>query len=563
MNHSESIRPSRAAVRLCALVGLIACIGAQPISAQGLWTHQGIGQEVSVPQHLPDGSENTIGIRPLLRHGKALFEAPWTTQEGAGRPLTKGTGAPVSDPSRPLTFPHAFNRVSAMDANSCAGCHNAPFGVPGGGGDFVTGVFVLGQRFDFATFDDADPTPLRGVIQEDGTEATLQSIANYRATVGMFGSGYIELLAREITADLQAQRDVLQAGASVALESKSISYGTLSRDAAGNWDVSQVDGLAAPSLATSGPNDPPSLVIRPFHQAGNVVSVRQFTNNAFNHHHGIQTTERFGIDTDPDGDGFMNEMTRADVTAASMFQATMAVPGRVIPRIPAVEEAVALGEARFEDIGCNRCHIQELPLNSSIFSEPNPFNPAGNLQVGQAPTVSIDLNDRVNLPTPRLRERRGVTMVPAFTDLKLHDITSGPGDPNAEVLDQNQPAGSAGFFAGNGKFLTRKLWGFANEPPYFHHGQFTTIRQAVLAHSGDALAERQNFQNLPAAERDAVIEYLKTLRVLPPGTKARVVDEFGRPRAWPVPARGNGRGHGHGNGRGRGRGQGGGRPARD
>src|SRR5438445_5039461 len=31
----------------------------------------------------------------------------------------------------------------------------------------------------------------------------------------------------------------------------------------------------------------------------------------------------------PDGDGFMNELTRADVTAVTLFQATMAVPGRV------------------------------------------------------------------------------------------------------------------------------------------------------------------------------------------------------------------------------------------
>ena len=73
---------------------------------------------------------------------------------------------------------------------------------------------------------------------------------------------------------------------------------------------------------------PPSLTIRPLHQAGNVVSIRQFSNNAFNHHDGIQSTERFGKDTDRHGDGIANEITRADVTAVSILQATMAVPGR-------------------------------------------------------------------------------------------------------------------------------------------------------------------------------------------------------------------------------------------
>ena len=62
----------------------------------------------------------------LIAHGELLFSANWTHQEGGGRPLTKGTGAPLSDPSSPLVFPRNFNRVSAPDANSCAGCHNSP-----------------------------------------------------------------------------------------------------------------------------------------------------------------------------------------------------------------------------------------------------------------------------------------------------------------------------------------------------------------------------------------------------------------------------------------------------
>jgi hypothetical protein len=455
----------------------------------------------------------------------------WTAQEGAGRPLTKGTGAPLSDPSSPLVFPRAFNRISANDANSCAGCHNAPFGVSGGGGDFVAGVFVLGQRFDFATLDAADPAPTRGTMQENGTPANVQTIGNYRASLGMFGAGYIELLSREITADLQAIRNGTPAGGSSELRSKGISFGRIARRADGTWDVSQVVGLPAPSLATASASAPPNLIVRPFHQAGAVVSLRQFSNNAFNHHHGIQSTERFGRDVDPDGDTFANEMTRADVTAVSVFQATLAVPGRVIPRNRAIEEAISRGEQLFTQIGCAQCHVPELPLHSPVFVEPNPFNPAGNLLPGQAPDLAVDLNDR-RLPEPRLESRDGVTMVPAFTDLKLHDICSGPTDPNREALDMNQPGGSAGFFAGNTEFITKKLWGSANEPPYFHHGQFTTMRQAILAHSGEALASRQAFEALSAHDRDCVVECLKTLQVLEPGMRSLVVDEHGHPRNW-------------------------------
>ncbi|MCS6862129.1 MAG: hypothetical protein NZT92_17635, partial [Abditibacteriales bacterium] len=93
--------------------------------------------------------------------------------------------------------------------------------------------------------------------------------------------------------------------------------------------------------------------------------------------------------------------------------------------------------------------------------------------------------------------------------------------------------GSAGFFAGNRKFITRKLWGVANEPPFFHHGRFTTLREAVLAHSGEALASRQAFQNLSPYEQDAIIEFLKTLQVLPPNTPHLIVDEDGEKKDWP------------------------------
>src|SRR5881296_2186927 len=222
-----------------------------------------IGREVAVPRHLEDDEEFRLPIFKLIEHGHKLFTANWTVQEGAGRPLTKGTGAPLTDRAEPLVFPRNFNRVSGPEANSCAGCHNSPFGIAGGGGDIVANVFVLGQRFDFATFDGKDPVPTRGSMDENLRPVTLQSIADSRATTGMFGAGYLEMLARQITADLRAIRDRIAPGTSRALVSKGIHFGKISRRLDGSWDTSQVEGLAALSLASSGPSDPPSLVIRP------------------------------------------------------------------------------------------------------------------------------------------------------------------------------------------------------------------------------------------------------------------------------------------------------------
>lgn len=303
------------------------------------------------------------------------------------------------------------------------------------------------------------------------------------------------------------------------------------------WDVSEVQGLPRASILSATPVDRPTLIIRPWHQAGNVVSIREFTNNALNQHHGIQSTERFGVDTDPDGDGIANEMTRADVTALTLYQAAMAVPGRVIPNDPQIERAIVDGERVFLKIGCAVCHVPTLRLGRRnwMYTEPNPFNPPTNLRVGETKTLSMDLND-LSLPQPRLGPATKDAYwieVPAYTDFKLHDITD-PNDPSeAESLDMNQTVWSAKFNQGNRRFLTKRLWGCANELPYFHHGRFTTLRQAVLAHSGEALPSCRLFQVQSDYERDALIEFLKSLQVLPPGTRYLIVDENFRPKEWP------------------------------
>ena len=493
-----------------------------------------IGQEHAISRHLRDDEEFSTSLQALLDHGKRLFMANWTDQDGGGRPIMKGNGTALSDPSKPLVDLRAFNRLSGPDANSCYGCHNMPYGIPGGGGDFVTSVFVLGQRFDFLTFDPSDRLPTSGAVDELQRAVTLQNVANLRATTGMFGAGYLEMLARQMTADLQAIRDSLWLGESQQLLSKGVSFGWLTRQKDGLWDTSRVEGLPRASIVAPTPVDRPTLILRPWHQASNVVSLREFTNTAFNQHHGMQSTERFGLDIDADGDGIKNELTRADITAVTLYQATMAVPGRVIPNDPEIEKAVLNGERIFEQIGCTSCHIPRLPLNKKgwIFSEPNPYNPALNLRTGTTKTIQVDLNDK-GLPSPRLAADVAdpdVVWVPAFTDLRLHDICD-PSDPG-EPLDQNQTPWTPKFRQGNRRFLTRRLWGAANQPPFFHHGLFTTLRQSVLAHSGEALQSRAQFQALKPYDQDSLIEFLKTLRVLPPGTPHLVVDENFHEKRW-------------------------------
>jgi CxxC motif-containing protein (DUF1111 family) len=110
-------------------------------------------------------------------------------------------------------------------------------------------------------------------------------------------------------------------------------------------------------------------------------------------------------------------------------------------------------------------------------------------------------------------------MVRAFTDLKRHKM--GPLCNNEKRVQGGVPTD---------EFLTKKLWGFASEPPYMHTGRATTITEALLMHGGEAQVSKEAFVALPQAEKDELIEFLKSLQVLPAGSRSLVVDDTGRPR---------------------------------
>ncbi len=449
-----------------------------------------IGDAPAMPVHMSQAriDDGDSSVDELFEHGKNLFRAMGNDLDGAKRPESTGTGAPRER----REGVDAFNRISADDANSCAGCHNVPRAA--GGGDNVANVFVLGQRFPFLNFDG-------GAGDNGDASLTLKTAANERNTLGMFGAGYIELLAREMTEDLQAIRAAAQAeavagGVAVtrSLDTKGVNFGSITALPNGSFSNLDIEGVDA------------DLVIKPFHQKGAVISLREFSNNAFNHHHGLQSEERFGPNIDADQDDFDDEVTVGDITAVTIYQAALAVPGRVMPESAEAKKAVARGEQLFEEVGCARCHIPELLLESPVFSEPNPFNPAGNLRPGDVPQpFAFDLTEEAQ--HPRLsKQADGSVLVPAFTDLKRHDM--GPELNNEMVVQAGIPTS---------QWLTRKLWGFANEPPFLHHGRALLVSDAILAHGGEAEPERNAFAALSDAEQASLIEFLKTLQVLPEG----------------------------------------------
>jgi len=460
---------------------------------------QHIGDGPIIREHLSqqDIEDGYVDFQTLMEKGEHLFVAKFNKYDGQGRPATRGDGG-HRDPG---TAP-AFIRTSAPESNSCAGCHNDP--LPGGAGDIVANVFVLAQALD----------PV--------TESVNAEFSNERNTLGMFGAGPIEMLAREMTAELHAIRDKALADAALTngivvrtLRAKGVSFGRLTALPDGTLLTDRVEGIDE------------DLVLKPFHQKGAVISIREFSNNALNHHHGMQAMERFGEHisgtTDYDQDGVHNELTDGDVTALSLWQAALGTPGQVIPADPVYERAIIRGERYFGVIGCTDCHVPSLTLDDPVYSEPNPYNPAGNLRLEDVTAlVSFDMTEEGL--GPRLEARPdGRATVRAFTDLKRHNLCD-------EELNHycNEQVPQAGI--PTELFLTRKLWDVGNSAPYGHRGDLTTLTEAIHYHGGEARESRDKFFSLSQGTQDEIIEFLKSLRVLPEDVEALVVDENMNPR---------------------------------
>jgi CxxC motif-containing protein (DUF1111 family) len=203
------------------------------------------------------------------------------------------------------------------------------------------------------------------------------------------------------------------------------------------------------------------------------------------------------------------------MTAASIWQAALGTPGRVTPGNPEILASAEYGEQLFEEIGCVSCHVPELYLDSCIFSEPNPFNPAGTFS-DTSQTFAFNMCKQGELP--RLESYGDGAIVRAYTDLKRHDLCDAPDMPDAirfycdERLAQTRP--DQDDRPGSEFFLTRKLWDVGNSVPFGHGGNLTTIAEAIFMHGGEARAERDLYAELTYEEQLAIVDFLYTLQVV-------------------------------------------------
>ena len=202
-------------------------------------------------------------------------------------------------------------------------------------------------------------------------------------------------------------------------------------------------------------------------------SVRQQTAAAFAGDMGL-TTERF-----PNDDCRPEQKTCLQAVSGGQPEVSNAILDEVVfyaehIGVPARRNAdnaqVKQGESLFKSAGCSSCHTPKFTTGENSHS-------------------------------PYLAKQ---TIYP-YTDLLLHDM--------GEALADHRPE----FSASGREWRTPPLWGIgltktvSADASFLHDGRARTILEAILWHGGEASAAREQVVNMSREEREALLEFLRSL----------------------------------------------------
>lgn len=418
-----------------------------------------------------DIESGMLSLEQLRAAGLKMFATPFNKLDGFGDgPLDPlDTTSPGGRPT--LQNNGTFLRANGLDAQTCLECHSiitsatVPFklGVGGAGGINSSAMFL-------PTLIDVQDIAKKGFAGFNGR------LINPPA---LFGVGGVQLVAQEMTADLQRlkAKALANPGKKILLRTKGVNFGTIKADTHGNLDTSGVKGIDA------------DLVVRPFGRKGEFSSVRQFDIAAMMFHLGMQPVEAVGFGIDGDGDGVVNEVLVGEISALEIFLTTQERPF-MMPLGKQEQKGFRL----FKEIGCADCHRPEMETQSHTLAYSYPeieTNPGANI------FYSVDLTDGLTQFEP---SDDGGILVRIFSDLKRHDM--GPDlAEDFELVDSQR----------NREFITAKLWGVADTAPYLHDGRALTLEDAINLHGGEARAARDVFLRLNRNKKNQLLLFLRTL----------------------------------------------------
>jgi hypothetical protein len=412
--------------------------------------------------------ERSLSLLEIRRQGMLVFCTPFNKLDGYGDGAHDPSN-PIVPGARPtLQGNGTFLRVNGLDGQTCLECHSivsnasvpARLGLGGVGGSVTNAIF--------------QPTFV------DVAEADTGFDGRFINPPFLFGSGGVQLLADEMTEDLQALKTfaIANPGTEVELETKGIYFGTI-RHENGTLDTTDVEGV----------DD--DLVVRPFGRKGEFATVRGFDLGALQFHMGMQPVELVGAGVDDDRDGVADEIDVGEISALEIFNTNLERPVESLPA-GATNRDVSMGRMLFRHLGCAGCHQPMLTTRGRQLSYRFPVEPD---DPGANVFYEVDLGDS---PAGFKTNSKGGLDVRLFADLKRHDMGPQLDESFGHPLDR--------------MFTTARLWGVADTAPYLHDGRATTISEAILLHGGEAARARNEFRAASTQHQNSLLWFLQSLR---------------------------------------------------
>ncbi len=377
-----------------------------------------------------------------------------------------------SESGNPIFAAHVGKAGPAFVANSCVACHvnNGRSSLPEVGQQILQHAIVkVGSNAQGSAH-----AGLGEQIQPQATngspEATV-TLTGWENTAGSFADGTPYTLRKPIVAfsgnsgaspefySLRTAPPLVGLGLLEAINETSI-------QALADPSDANADGISGRVAVVADLADPTVQRMGRFTPKGSQATVKQQIATAFNRDMGITSVLQPTLDGQT-GSPSASELTDKDLEQLTTYVSLLGVSAR-----RELSNAEALrGEALFAEAHCTACHIPALTTG--------PHHP--------------------------MAELRNQTIHP-YTDLLLHDL--GPG----LAATMGEKTGTAA------EWRTTPLWNIGltaqvggGKEAYLHDGRAQTLEEAILWHGGEAEAAREKFRTMPAADRSALIAFLRSL----------------------------------------------------
>lgn len=350
-------------------------------------------------------------------------------------------------------------------ATSCIACHrNNGRALPPEPGKLMNKTVI-----QVAAARDSSPHPQLGrTVQSqsvDGAAETVPVIADWTTESGLYGDGTPFRLRRPTYRFTAVQPTYY----SVRLAPQLVGLGLLEAVdeatllALADPEDRDQDGVSGRVQIVKDPETDQFRLGRFGYKAGK-ARLRHQIAAALNNDMGVTTTVFPRLDGESRGSNV--ELDDKDLSHLTRYVATLGVVARRGIDNPQVQQ----GEVLFGEAGCVKCHRPALVTGSYH-------------------------------PLAELREQK----IQPFTDLLLHDMGAGLADNLGESL------------ATGAEWRTAPLWGIgltreiSGAEAYLHDGRAQTLEEAILWHGGEGKASREAFRTMSATDREALIQFVRSL----------------------------------------------------